>query len=161
MTDAFFSDNRLLAADDETVFVADGWGGLQETSESGVTAISAISGERLWQRTDLSTVTYHTGLFIQLLTSERLVVNDEEGLLAALVPATGETIWSFDLPLGYNASGAVTSNSIMYVGAHATGEGETAPPIAYAIDLTDGSAIWQTTLAGGTDLQPIAPGPLR
>lgn len=157
MTDAFFSDNRLLAADEERVFVADGWGGLNETPRAALTALSAVSGDRLWQRTDLSTVTYNTGLFIQLLSAERLVVNDQEGLLAALVPATGETIWSFDLPVGYNASGAAVLGDVMYVGVHTTGEGETSPPIAYAIDLSDGSLIWQTPLGGGTDLQPIAP----
>lgn len=157
MSDAFFPDNKLLAADDERVYVADGWGGLIETPAAAMTALSAVSGDRLWERTDLSKVTYHTGLFIQLLTPDRLVVNDEEGLLAALAPASGETLWSFDLPVGYSASGAVASEDVMYFGAHATSESDTRPPIAYAIGLHDGSVIWQTTLAEGLDLQPVAP----
>jgi outer membrane protein assembly factor BamB len=157
MTDAFFSDNRLLAADDKTVFVADGWSGLSETPRAAMTALSAVSGDLLWQRTDLSTVNFPTGLFIQLLAHERLIVNDEEGLLAALAPATGETIWSIELPVGYSASGAVASEGVIYLGAHATSESDTRSPIAYAVDLADGSVIWQKPLAEGTDLQPIAP----
>jgi outer membrane protein assembly factor BamB len=157
MSDAFFPDNRLLAADDERVYVADGWGGLNETPSAAMTSLSAVSGDRLWKRTDLSKVTYNTGLFIQLLTRDRLVVNDEEGLLSALAPATGETIWSIDFPVGYSASGAIASEDVIYIGAHATSESDTRPPVAYAIHLHDGSVIWQTTLAEGLDLQPVSP----
>jgi outer membrane protein assembly factor BamB len=91
------------------------------------------------------------------LTSDRLVVNGQDRVLAAVDPVTGETVWAFNLPEGYNASGAVASGEVMYIGAHATNEGNIEPPIAYAIDLSDGSVIWESTLTEGTDLQPIAP----
>jgi hypothetical protein len=154
MIEAFFADNRLLAANDDTVFVADGWGDFGN-DPTRLSALSATTGEINWQRTDL--IPSDSGLFIQLLTSDRLVVNGQDRLLAAVDPATGETVWAFNLPEGYNASGAVSSGSVMYMGAHATSEGNIEPPIAYAIDLSDGSVMWVSTLAEGTDLQPVAP----
>jgi outer membrane protein assembly factor BamB len=154
MIEAFFADNRLLAANDDTVFVADGWGDFGN-DPTRLSALSATTGEIIWQRTDL--IRADSGLFIQLLTSDRLVVSGQDRMLAALDPATGETVWAFNLPEGYNASGAVSSGSVMYLGAHATNEGNIQPPIAYAIDLSDGSVIWESTLAEGTDLQPVAP----
>jgi outer membrane protein assembly factor BamB len=156
MIDAFFPDNRLLAANDDAVFVADGWGDFGNDPRR-LSALSATTGEVIWQRTDLRTIPSDSGLFIQLLTSDRLVVNGQDRMLTAVDPATGETVWAFNLPEGYNASGAVASGEVMYIGAHATNEGNIEPPIAYAIDLSDGSVIWESTLTEGTNLQPIAP----
>ncbi|HJQ90474.1 MAG TPA: PQQ-binding-like beta-propeller repeat protein [Acidimicrobiia bacterium] len=156
MIDAFFPDNRLLAASDDMVFVADGWGDFGNGPRT-LSALSATTGELVWQRNDLQTVPYDSGLFIQLLTSDRLVVNGQDRMLTAVDPTNGQTVWALDFPEGYNASGAVSSGDVMFIGAHATSEGNTAPPIAYAIQLRDGSMIWESTLGEGTDLQPIAP----
>lgn len=156
MMDAFFPDNRLLAADDDTVFAADGWGDFSNEPR-GVSAVSASTGEIVWRRTDVLALPGEDGLFLQLLAPDRLIVNGQGGLLAALNPATGETEWAISFPEGYNASGSVATGNIMYVGAHPTHEGDIRPPIAYAVDLTDGSVIWSTSLAEGTDLQPVAP----
>jgi outer membrane protein assembly factor BamB len=154
MIDAFFPDNRLLAASDDMVFVADGWGDFGNGPRT-LSALSATTGGVIWQRTDLTSPS--DGLFIQLLTSDLLVVNGQDRTLAAVDAATGATIWAFNLPEGYNASGAVSSGDFMFIGAHATNEGNIEPPIAYGIDLGDGSVIWESTLAEGTDLQPIPP----
>ncbi|HJQ90823.1 MAG TPA: PQQ-binding-like beta-propeller repeat protein [Acidimicrobiia bacterium] len=154
MIDAFFPDNRLLAANDRIVFVADGWGDFGNGPRT-LSALSATTGEVIWQRTDLTSPS--DGLFIQLLTSDLLVVNGQDRTLAAVDSVTGATIWAFNLPEGYNASGAVSSGDVMYIGAHATNEGNIEPPIAYGIDLGDGSVIWESSLAEGTDLQPVAP----
>lgn len=158
MTDGFFPDNRLLAASGEMVFVADGWGGLND-DPSAVTAFDAATGELIWQRTDLREEATFDSVFIQVLTSDRLIVNGQHRMLGALNPATGESIWTFDIPDAYNApSGAVVAEGVLYVGIHATGEGAIEPPIVYAINLDDRSVIWETVLTEGTDLQPVAPG---
>lgn len=156
MIDAFFPDNRLLAANQQAVFVADGWGDASNDPR-GVSALSVTTGDVIWHRSELGTIPSDSGVFIQLLTPDRLVVNGQDRLLAALDLTTGDTLWAFNLPEGYHASGAVSSGDLMYVGAHATSEGAIQPPIAYAVDLSDGSVVWETPLTEGTDLQPAAP----
>lgn len=51
---------------------------------------------------------------------------------------------------------------VLLVGTEAPREGDIRPPIVYALNLADGSLLWETALAEGTDLQwhspPIADG---
>lgn len=154
MTDAFFADGRLLATDGERLFVADGHGSFDESPRM-MTAVSPDSGAMLWQQDFGDSI--QQGLFIQAAFADRLLVSVAEGQVWTLNTATGEILREFDLPTGYGAAGAVATDDVYFLGADTSSEGNTDPPHIMSVNFDDGSLNWQTSLAEGTDLQPIAP----
>jgi outer membrane protein assembly factor BamB len=154
MNDAFFADGRLLASDGERLFVADGLGSFDDSPRM-VTAISPNSGSILWQQDFANSI--QQGLFLQAVSADRLLVSVAEGQVWTLDTSTGEILREFDLLPGYGAAGTVASDDVYFLGADTSSEGNVDPPHIMSVNFDDGSLNWQTPLAEGTDLQPIAP----
>lgn len=154
MNDAFFADGRLLASDGERLFVADGHGSF-DGSPRMVTALSPDSGSMLWQQDFANSI--QQGLFIQAVSADRLLVSLAEGQVWTLDTSTGKILDEFDLLPGYGAAGTVVSDDVYFLGADTSSEGNVDPPQIMSVNFDDGTPNWQTPLAEGTDLQPIAP----
>lgn len=154
MNDAFFADGRLLASDGERLFVADGHGSFDDSPRM-VTALSPDSGSILWQQDFANSI--QQGLFIQAVSADRLLVSVAEGQVWTLDTSTGEILGEFDLLPGYGAAGTVASDDVYFLGADTSSEGNVDPPHIMSVTFDDGTPNWQTPLAEGTDLQPIAP----
>ena len=154
------SSGDIVMANDDFVFVADGFG--HGDDQHNVTAFDADTGEVLWQRDDLPELGSNGAVFLQALSGETLIVNAQHGPVAAVDTATGSTLWVSRLPLRYGATRSTVSGDVLFVAADATFEGDIRPPVVLAVDLRDGSQVWATALAEGTDLQwhspPIADG---
>lgn len=150
------SSGNIVLADNEFVYVADGFGiGLHP--EYRVSAFDAITGELVWQRDDLTTTESVDDVFLQALVGDTLIVNGQYDSVTAVESSSGDTIWSFRLPDGYGAVRSAAVDGLLVVGTEAPREGDTRPPIVYALDLVDGSLLWERALAEGTDLQWSAP----
>ncbi|MEX1038817.1 MAG: PQQ-binding-like beta-propeller repeat protein [Acidimicrobiia bacterium] len=161
MSDATLaSSGHIVLVDNERVYVADGFG--EEDAESRVSVFDAATGELAWQRDDLTADVSVNDVFLQALVGDILVVNGQYDSVTAVKSATGETLWSFRLPEGYGAVRSAAVGDVLLVGTEAPREGDIRPPVVYALNLTDGSVLWETPLAEGTDLQwhspPIADG---
>jgi outer membrane protein assembly factor BamB len=150
------SSGDIVLADDERVYVADGFG-IGTHPEYRVSAFDAMTGELVWQRDDLTTAGSVDDVFLQALIGNTLIVNGQYDSVTAVESSTGDTIWSFRLPEGYGAVRSAAVDDLLVVGTEAPREGDIRPPIVYALDLADGSLFWETSLAEGTDLQWSAP----
>ncbi len=155
MSGAFLAESRIVFADTHRVYVASGYGAVGEDFYA-ITALDVGSGEVFWQREDLAGNPVDD-VFLQGIFGNTLVVSGQYHTLTAVDSATGETLWSFDVPEGYGAVGSVAVDDQLIVTAQAPGEGDIRPPLVYALDLNTGAAIWATSLAEGTDLQWRAP----
>jgi outer membrane protein assembly factor BamB len=161
MSDATLaSSGYIVLADEERVYVADGFGEGNDPTRA-VSAFEATNGELLWQRTDL-TPDLADDVFLQVLTGRRLVVNAQYHTVTAVNAITGESLWTFSLPNNYGAVRSTARGDVLFVTTEAPREGDVRPPVVYALDLDNGTVIWETALAEGTDLQwhnpPIAQG---
>ena len=153
MSDSYLaSSGNIVLADDDRVYVADGFGGDQDP-EYRVTAFDAMTGELVWQRNDLTGAASVDDVFLQSLVGGTLVVNGQYDSLTAVESATGNILWSFGFPGGYGAVRSAVVGDALLVGTEAPREGDVRPPIIYALDLENGSLLWETALAEGTDLQ--------
>jgi len=155
------SSGDIVLADDERVYVADGFG-IGPHPEYRVSAFDAVTGELVWQRDDLTTTDSVDDVFLQTLVGDTLIVNGQYDSVTAVESSSGDTIWSFELPEGYGAVRSVVVDDVVIVGTEAPRESDVRPPIVYALDLADGSPLWETPLADGMDLQwsspPVADG---
>lgn len=145
------TSGRIVVADGERVYVADGFGGPDGGTTLG--ALSAGTGEVVWVR-DL--VDEPGNIFIQTVVDGTLVVNDQVDTVWALDAATGEIRWTFAIPT-YGAVGSVVTGDTLVLTVDAQSEGDTRPPVVYGLDLAEGAVRWQTTLTEGTDLQWHSP----
>jgi outer membrane protein assembly factor BamB len=144
MSDQFISSNgRLVLSRGESVFVANGF-----STDRNVTAISAGTGDVRWQHPILPEDT-----FLQAVTDDLLFVNGQFDSLVAVSTDSGATVWTFDLPERYGVVGSVLDEDQIIVAADAQMEGDTRPPLVYALDVDDGDVRWTAELATGTDLQ--------
>jgi len=159
--DTLASSGDTVLADDDRVYVADGFGGGQD-GEYRVSVFDAATGDLVWQRDDLTTEVSVDDVFLQALVGDILVVNGQYDSVTALESAAGEVLWSFRLPEGYGAVRSAVVEDVLLVGTDAPREGDIRPPIVYALNLADGSLLWERALAEGTDLQwhspPVADG---
>ena len=158
MTSVFLATNgRIVLADSERVYVADGFGG--QIGFRRVTAFTADTGEIVWQRSDL---TGKDNVFLQAIVDETLIVNGQFDTVTSVDSATGNSHWTFALPQGYGAVGSVAVGEVLVVTAEAPSEGDIRPPLVYGLNLADGTKLWETPLVEGTDLQwhspPVADG---
>lgn len=145
------SGGDVVLADEDRVYVADGFGGAQD-GETRVSVFDAATGDLVWQRDDLTTEVWDP-VFLQALVGDILVVNGQYDSVTAVDTAEGEVLWSFRLPEGYGAVRSAVVEDVLLVGTEAPREGDIRPPIVYALNLADGSLLWETPLAEGTDLQ--------
>jgi outer membrane protein assembly factor BamB len=158
--DTLASNGDIVLADDDRVYVADGFGA--GNAEYKVSVFDAGNGEVIWQRDDLTTEVSVDDVFLQALVGDTLVVNGQYDSVVAVEAGTGEILWFFPLPEGYGAVRSAVVDDVLVVGTEAPTEGDIRPPIVYALHLADGSLLWETALAVGMDLQwhspPIADG---
>lgn len=150
------SSGDIVLADDVRVYVADGFG-IGPHPEYRVSAFDAVTGQLVWQRDDLTTTDSVDDVFLQALVGNTLVVNGQYDSVTAVESSSADTIWSFELQEGYGAVRSVVVDDSLVVGTEAPREGDVRPPIVYALDLADGSLLWETALAEGTDLQWSSP----
>lgn len=157
MSDATLaSSGNIVLADGDRVYVADGFGSGRRPARK-VSAFDSMTGELVWQRDDLTTGDSVDDVFLQALVEGLLVVNGQYDSVTAVESASGDVLWSFQLPEGYGAVRSTVAGNAVLVGTEAPREGDIRPPIIYALDLDDGSLLWESALAEGTDLQWSAP----
>ena len=161
MSDSYLaSSGDIVLADGGQVYVADGFGG-EDDQTPAVSVFNAESGELIWQRTDLTGGSVDD-VFLQAIAGSRLIVNGQYHSITAVDSENGSTLWSVSLPENYGAVRSSVRGEVLILSAEAPREGDVRPPIVYALDLEDGTVIWETSLAEGTDLQwhrpPIARG---
>lgn len=135
----------VLRSSGEMVYVA---GGSQET----VTGLDSATGEQAWQRT------VPGGVVGLLYADSDIVAARGYGLVEALDPISGETMWNLELDGQLWPVGAFRSEVGLHVLVDRPTEGDVAPPQVITVDPADGSVIWTTELRGvehpNLDLQP-------
>ena len=138
-----------VLTDDELVFAADGFLG------DRISSLEAGTGNVVWHRP----VGGPLGTSF-LLTLDRGIVlaSGHFSKLVAITADTGDDLWDLEVPDGYGAVSAVPWGDMFVVGTDAPTEGDTRPPIVYALDQATGVVRWSVELAEGTDLQWGAPG---
>ena len=139
---ADFGSGSQLASGGQRLFVASG-----HTEDAAVVALELATGEKAW-RTDLD-----GSASLHAANDELLIVSSQGGRVVALDVSTGERIWEHRLPDGYQAGTATVDDRILYLVAGAGAEGDTSPPLVFALDLDDGTLRWSSTLTAGTDPQ--------
>jgi PQQ-like domain len=153
------SGGDIVLADSDMLFVADGFGG--GMSDNRVSAFDVRSGELIWEREDLAGVG-EEDVFLQALADGTLVASGQYQTITAVDPQAGSTSWSYAFPAEYGAKRSSVSDGVLYVSTGTSHEGNTQPPIVYAIDIEEGALLWETALSEGTDAQwhkpPIADG---
>jgi outer membrane protein assembly factor BamB len=137
-------------ADSDRLYVADGFGDGQ--SPNRVSAFDVRTGELLWDLKDLQGVD-EDDVFLQALADDVLVVNGQDRTITAVNAETGATLWSLALPVEYGTKRSSIKDGVLYSSTDTSSEGDTQPPIVYAFDLEDGTLLWETSLAEGTDAQ--------
>lgn len=149
------SSGRIVVANEDVVFIANGF---SSDASRRISAVSADSGAIIWQRDDIVA----DDSFLQAVAGDLLFVNGQFDTIVAVSVATGESVWSFQLPERYGLVSSVVDGDQIIIAAEAPMEGDTRAPLIFALDLQDGSERWSTSLGEGTDLQwespPVADG---
>lgn len=129
----------------DLVYVA---GGNRET----VTALNVQTGEAAWQRS------IGGGVVGIMYADNEIVAARGYGLVHALDPTSGETLWSLDLDGRLWPIGAFRSEHGLHVLLDRPTATDVAPPQVLTVDPADGSEVWSTELEGvehpDLDLQP-------
>jgi outer membrane protein assembly factor BamB len=120
---------------------------------TNVYALNQSTGAILWQKPIGSTYAW-SGIAYDVLNGvARLFVINNDGLLTAVDPGTGTSLWSFQLPGQYQFSSPPTaSGGIVYDGG--AGSGGT----VYANDESTGALIWSQPVANGDNSSPAVDG---
>jgi outer membrane protein assembly factor BamB len=130
--------------------IADGLVFVPETNTNAgfakrVYALDAATGAEVWSQPVAGTYGW---LGIAYDGGQIFVVN-YDGLVRSLDGATGEERWSAQMPNQYSFSAPPTAdNGILYIGG--AGSGGT----LYAVDETDGTILWSTSVGNGDRSSP-------
>jgi outer membrane protein assembly factor BamB len=113
-----------------------------------IEALDLQSGHRIWGPQDMGDSRLTTWANAAYDAGRVYVVNGN-GLVAALDPATGATLWSKQMPDQYSISAPPTATGgMLFIGG--AGEGGT----IYAVDGASGEVVWKSSVAGGIDSSP-------
>lgn len=122
-------------------------------SGTNVYALDQSTGAIEWQKPIGSTYPW-SGIAYDVSNGvARLFVVNEDGLLTALNPASGASLWSTQLPGQYEFTSPPTATGgIVYDGGGGTGG------TLYANDESTGALLWSRPVANGDDSSPAVDG---
>jgi len=114
---------------------------------SSLYALDAANGSVLWGPVSLGG---QFGFWSNAaLENDRIFTVNNQGVMSAFEAATGNPIWSHQLPFQYSFSSPPTAlGGVVYVGG--AGDGGT----LYAVDERDGAVRWSASVQNGDDSSP-------